>query len=84
MEAINASIGFDRRLASQDIQGSIAHSAMLAPILRALRSLTWLAFALVVLIALATAAAVVLGVVGIAIGGVALVRSRRTALAPGK
>jgi argininosuccinate lyase len=30
MEAINASIGFDRRLASQDIQGSIAHSAMLA------------------------------------------------------
>ena len=30
MEAINASIGFDQRLASQDIQGSIAHSAMLA------------------------------------------------------
>ncbi|MDG2571095.1 lyase family protein, partial [Vibrio parahaemolyticus] len=30
MEAINASIGFDKRLASQDIQGSIAHSAMLA------------------------------------------------------
>jgi argininosuccinate lyase len=30
MEAINASIGFDRRLAAQDIQGSIAHSTMLA------------------------------------------------------
>src|SRR6478752_2863060 len=30
MEAINASIGFDQRLAAQDIQGSIAHSAMLA------------------------------------------------------
>jgi argininosuccinate lyase len=30
MEAINASIGFDRRLARQDIEGSIAHSAMLA------------------------------------------------------
>jgi argininosuccinate lyase len=30
MEAINASIGFDKRLASQDIAGSIAHSAMLA------------------------------------------------------
>src|SRR6478736_1288633 len=30
MEAINASIGFDKRLAAQDIQGSIAHSAMLA------------------------------------------------------
>jgi argininosuccinate lyase len=30
MEAINASIGFDRRLAAQDIQGSMAHSAMLA------------------------------------------------------
>jgi len=30
MEAINASIGFDRRLYAQDIQGSIAHSAMLA------------------------------------------------------
>ena len=30
MEAINASIGFDKRLASQDIQGSLAHSAMLA------------------------------------------------------
>jgi argininosuccinate lyase len=30
MEAINASIGFDRRLAGQDIQGSIAHSDMLA------------------------------------------------------
>ncbi|MXQ11576.1 argininosuccinate lyase [Microvirga makkahensis] len=30
MEAINASIDFDRRLYAQDIQGSIAHSAMLA------------------------------------------------------
>jgi argininosuccinate lyase len=30
MEAINASIGFDRRLAKQDIEGSMAHSAMLA------------------------------------------------------
>jgi argininosuccinate lyase len=30
MEAINASIGFDRRLAKQDIEGSLAHSAMLA------------------------------------------------------
>ncbi|MCP3971722.1 MAG: argininosuccinate lyase [Rhodobacteraceae bacterium] len=30
MEAINASIGFDQRLASQDIQGSCAHAAMLA------------------------------------------------------
>ncbi|HEY8381439.1 MAG TPA: argininosuccinate lyase [Microvirga sp.] len=30
MEAINASIGFDRRMAGQDIEGSIAHSAMLA------------------------------------------------------
>jgi argininosuccinate lyase len=30
MEAINASIGFDRRLAKQDVEGSIAHSAMLA------------------------------------------------------
>src|SRR3954453_6217546 len=30
MEAINASIGFDRRMARQDIDGSIAHSAMLA------------------------------------------------------
>lgn len=30
MEAINASIGFDKRLARQDIEGSIAHSAMLA------------------------------------------------------
>ena len=31
MEAINASIGFDKRLAAQDIAGSIAHGAMLAP-----------------------------------------------------
>ena len=30
MEAINASIGFDKRLAPQDIQGSRAHAAMLA------------------------------------------------------
>ena len=30
MEAINASIGFDRRLASQDIEGSVAHVRMLA------------------------------------------------------
>ncbi|CAO4163608.1 argininosuccinate lyase [Methylorubrum populi] len=29
MEEINASIGFDRRLASQDIRGSLAHVAML-------------------------------------------------------
>jgi argininosuccinate lyase len=30
MEAINASIGFDRRMAAQDIAGSLAHSTMLA------------------------------------------------------
>ncbi|WP_439561411.1 argininosuccinate lyase [Roseinatronobacter sp.] len=30
MEAINASIGFDRRMAQQDISGSRAHAAMLA------------------------------------------------------
>ena len=42
----------------------VAHSAMLGPMLRALRSLTWLAFALVVLIAIATAAAVVLAARG--------------------
>ncbi len=30
MEAINASIGFDKRMAKQDIQGSLAHSDMLA------------------------------------------------------
>ena len=30
MEAINASIGFDKRMAQQDIQGSRAHAAMLA------------------------------------------------------
>ena len=30
MEAINASIGYDRKLYAQDIQGSIAHSRMLA------------------------------------------------------
>ncbi|MTJ03884.1 MAG: argininosuccinate lyase [Sediminimonas qiaohouensis] len=30
MEAINASIGFDRRMAAQDVAGSRAHAAMLA------------------------------------------------------
>ncbi len=30
MEAINASIGFDRRLAREDVEGSRAHAAMLA------------------------------------------------------
>jgi argininosuccinate lyase len=30
MEAINASIGFDRKLHAQDIRGSLAHAAMLA------------------------------------------------------
>ena len=30
MEEINASIGFDKRLAPQDIRGSKAHAAMLA------------------------------------------------------
>jgi argininosuccinate lyase len=30
MEAINASIGFDRKLYAQDIRGSLAHAAMLA------------------------------------------------------
>ena len=30
MEAINASIGFDRRMAAEDIEGSRAHAAMLA------------------------------------------------------
>lgn len=30
MEAINVSIGFDRRLAAQDIRGSVAHADMLA------------------------------------------------------
>ena len=30
MEAINASIGFDKRLSDQDIRGSLAHAAMLA------------------------------------------------------
>ncbi len=29
MEEINASIGFDKRLAPQDIRGSLAHVAML-------------------------------------------------------
>ena len=31
MEEINASIDFDRKLAAQDIAGSLAHVAMLAP-----------------------------------------------------
>ena len=30
MQAINASIGFDRKMWRQDIQGSLAHAAMLA------------------------------------------------------
>ena len=30
MEAINASIGFDKRLVSQDVRGSVAHVRMLA------------------------------------------------------
>ena len=30
MEAINASIGFDKRMAAQDVAGSRAHAAMLA------------------------------------------------------
>jgi len=42
----------------------IAHGAMLSPVLRALRSLTWLAAALVLLIGVATAAAVVLAARG--------------------
>jgi cell division transport system permease protein len=42
----------------------VAHSAMLGPLLRAIRSLSWLALALVLLIALATAAAVVLAARG--------------------
>ena len=29
MQAINVSIGFDRRLATQDLEGSRAHAAML-------------------------------------------------------
>ncbi|MFT4716167.1 MAG: argininosuccinate lyase [Paracoccaceae bacterium] len=32
MEAINASIGFDRRMARQDIEGSRAHASMLAAV----------------------------------------------------
>jgi cell division transport system permease protein len=42
----------------------VAHDAMLRPMLRAIRSLTWLAFALVLLVALATAASVVLATRG--------------------
>jgi len=38
----------------------VAHSATLKPMLRAIHSLTWVAFAIVLMIALATAAAVVL------------------------
>ena len=32
MQEINASIGFDRKLWRQDIQGSLAHAAMLAKV----------------------------------------------------
>ena len=32
MEAINASIGFDQRMAAQDIQGILAHAAMLGAV----------------------------------------------------
>ena len=32
MEAINASIGYDQRMARQDIDGSRAHSSMLAAV----------------------------------------------------
>jgi len=32
MEAINASIAFDQRMAAQDIQGSRAHAAMLGAV----------------------------------------------------
>ena len=32
MEAINASIGFDRKLYAEDIRGSLAHAAMLAKV----------------------------------------------------
>ncbi len=32
MQAINVSIGFDRRLATQDLAGSRAHAAMLAAV----------------------------------------------------
>ena len=32
MQEINASIGFDRKLWRQDIQGSLAHAAMLAQV----------------------------------------------------
>jgi len=42
----------------------VAHEVMLAPMLRAIRALTWLSFALVLLIAAATAAAVVLAARG--------------------
>ncbi len=42
----------------------VAHSATLAPMLRAIRALTWLAFALVLLVGMATAAAVVLAARG--------------------
>ena len=50
----------------QSVPGArfVAHEAMLAPMLRAIHSLTWLAFALVLLIAMATAAAVVLAARG--------------------
>lgn len=54
------------RLVEAAVPGArfVAHEAMLGPVLRAMRSLYWLAFALVALIALATAAAVVLAARG--------------------
>ena len=54
------------RRVEQAVPGArfVAHSAMLGPMLRAIRSLTWLALALVLLIAMATAAAVVLAARG--------------------
>jgi cell division transport system permease protein len=54
------------RLVEAAVPGArfVAHEAMLGPVLRAMRALYWLAFALVALIALATAAAVVLAARG--------------------
>lgn len=53
-------------LVEQAVPGArfVAHSATLAPMLRAIRALTWLAFALVLLVGMATAAAVVLAARG--------------------
>lgn len=64
--APGASAGLVARRIEAAIPGArlVAHSAMLGPMLKALRSLTWLAFALVLLIAMATAAAVVLAARG--------------------